>query len=226
MIRKNIFLILIVCAILMLSACGSNQNPEPVPIDFGFDFFPVEVGAFREYNVLQVDFLTAGPDTSRFFLREAITDSIVNGESISYILERSTRMSMDDPWQLDSVWTTRVTNMEAIQVENNVPFVKLQFPVMADDRWDVNAFNTRMEFFYNSRFIDTDTLDNVYEVVISDVIARPVLQDQRSEFYARGIGLIRRDFINITFCQMDCNAAMEIMSGQVLDQRLIRFGNE
>ncbi len=225
MVKRFVWLSFSLLSIMFISSCSSDE-PGVTTTDFGFEFFPLQVGNFREYEVLEVNFLTAGPDSNRFFLRESITDSIVSEQIVNYILERAIRENSSDPWVVDSVWTTRRTNREAIQVENNIPIVKIEFPVIQDGTWDANAFNNRGEMIYTSQFIDSDTIDNTLQVIIADIEANFVLQDQRNEFYARGIGLINRDFINVRFDQDDTNPIRRIESGRVLDQRLIRYGKD
>ena len=222
--HKHIPYIIVLVSLLYLGGCSSADD-EAVELDFGYDYFPLEIGNFREYQVLEVNFLSAGPDTSRYQLREEITDSIRNGDLITYTLERSVRANAQLVWELDSVWTTRITAREAVQVENNVPIVKIQFPVETGRVWDSNVFNTLSEQTYESQLVMSDTLDrDVLRVIVEDIPQNIVLKDERSEYYARGIGLIYRDFETLNFCTVDCETVMEVESGRILDQRLIAFG--
>ena len=222
---KRFLLILQLIVLAWTTACNSADD-EFVEQDFGYDYFPLEIGNYREYRVLEVNFLAAGPDTSRFLLREEITDSIVSGDQIVYTLERSVRPDAMAEWTLDSIWTARVTAREAVQVENNIPLVKIQFPVEEGRTWDGNAFNTMGEFRYESQLVSSDTLsDVVLRVIINDIPENIVLKDERSEYYARGIGLIYRDFETLNFCTVDCSNNPDIISGRVLNQQLTGFGS-
>jgi len=220
---KKYFLYLALGLVVTLASCSSDN--EVVEQDFGYDYFPLEIGNFREYKVTEVNFLTSGPDTSRFFLRETIIDSLVNQDITTFVLERASRSSMNDEWVVDSLWTARITEREAIQVENNVPILKIQFPVESNRSWDSNLFNTKQEETYESVLIDSDTLDSpVLRVIIEETPDNIVEEDDRDEFYARGIGLISRDFVSLKFCTTNCANVMEIESGRVLDQKLINHG--
>lgn len=205
-----------------LTACSSdNEVTTPDP---GYDYFPLSIGDVREYSVFEVNYFTAGPDTSRYFLKEEVTDTIVNRDVVTYILERSVRNSAEDPWEVDSVWNARRTIAEAIQVENNVPIVKIQFPVTDGQRWDSNIFNTRDEFPFQSELIASDSLeDEALRVIIEDIPENVVKKDLRSEYYARGIGLISRDFDVLNFCTSGCDGAKQIESGRFLNQKLINY---
>ena len=221
---KNLFLGIFLIALALLVGCNSGTD-EFVEQDFGYEYFPLEIGNYREYRVLEVNFLAAGPDTSRYLLREEITDSIVNGSQVTYTLERSVRANAQEEWQLDSIWTARRTAREAIQVENNLPIIKIEFPVEDGRIWDSNALNPRPDFPYASLLIPSDTLlDPALVVLIRDIPENVVLKDEQREFYAKGIGLVRRDFETLEFCTVDCDNRPRITEGRVLDQRLIDHG--
>ena len=117
---------------------GCSEEPLPPQTErVGFDFFPLQTGLFRTYEVEQVEFSVITSDTSRFQLQEVVVDSFLNAENdYSYILHRLTRADEGSEWQLDSVWTTRRTSTLAVVVENNISIIKLVFPVAADKEWD------------------------------------------------------------------------------------------
>ncbi|MGB3466087.1 MAG: hypothetical protein WBA74_12490 [Cyclobacteriaceae bacterium] len=213
----------VIFLLVFIGSCSSDN--EVTEQDFGYSYYPLSIGDYREYAVEEIVFLTMGPDTTRYFLREEVTDSLVSSDIATYIFERSVRSTSSDPWEIDSVWTTRITTGEAIQVENNVPIVKIQFPVVSDRTWDSNLFNTRDQAFYTSVLVPSDTLeDEVLKVIVADIPENIVLKDQRSEFYAKNIGLISRDFETLNFCTSGCEEVMEIESGRVLKQNLIDYG--
>lgn len=220
---RILFFFIGIVSLVGLASCSSDN--EILQQDFGYDYFPLEIGNFREYKVSEVIFLTSGPDTSRFFLKEEVVDSIINENQISFILESSSRLKMNDPWKVDSLWTARITTREAIQIENNVPILKIQFPVEGNKSWDSNLFNTKDETIFSSLLVDSDTLENqVLKVLIADIPENIVLKDQRSEYYSKGIGLIKRDFVTLNFCTVNCERAMQVESGRVLNQNLINYG--
>ncbi|MEL6559031.1 MAG: hypothetical protein AAFQ94_12660 [Bacteroidota bacterium] len=212
-----------IIAIAAMVSCSSDN--ELIEQDFGFEYFPLEIGDFREYSVTEVNFLTVGPDTSRYFIREEITDSVTNGGVVLFTLERSSRTLSTDPWKVDSLWTARVDCFEAIQVENNIPILKIQFPVADGKVWDSNLFNALDSIGYTSFLIDSDTLDDqVLKVEVANLPQNLVGRDERNEFYARGIGLINRDFITLKFDTSNGVATNDIESGRVLMQKLINYG--
>lgn len=220
---KNLLVGVSIFTIVLVVSCTSDN--EVTEQDFGFDYFPLEIGNFREYAVTEVNFLSAGPDTSRYYLREEITDSAVNGGVVLYTIERSSKILPTDPWNLDSLWSARIDGFEAVQVENNIQILKIQFPVADGKVWDSNLFNAFDSVGYTSFLIESDTLeDQVLQVEIADLPQNLVERDERSEFYAKGIGLISRDFITLKFDTSNGVATNNIESGRVLKQKLINYG--
>jgi len=214
--------------VLMISCSDELVNN---PLQPGYDFFPLTAGFFKVYQVEEVDILGFVPDTSRYFLMEEITDSLISEDgSKKYFLTRS--KSIDSvKWTIDSVWTKQIIGQSAIVTENNVPYVKLTFPVEAGKIWNGNAYNTREEQDYtfvsmNSTSIADSTFSSqdLIQVVIADVEKNLVNQDQRTEIYVKGIGLVAKDYTTLNFCTVNCDELGATESGRVLKQELIAYG--
>ena len=84
----------------------------------------------------------------------------------------------------------------------DVKKVKLSFPVQNNKRWDINMFNNQdVQYgYYNqvdeSFFIDDSTFDETVTIKIAD--RQDIIFTQfEEEIYARGIGLIQRQFKDI-----------------------------
>jgi len=217
---------------------GCNETLEPQVDRLGFNHFPLDTGNFRIYDVERVEFLFSGEiDTSNFQLKEVIANArkTANGETI-YDLERFTRDSEEENWQLDSVWTARRTSIQAIVVENNVPFVKLTFPIDENKTWDGNVLNIRppdeytMVNLFNSFLLDTAdavSFENTITVVQNDLRDPITRIDVRKEVYAENIGLIYKETEFLLFCaDPDCLGQGIVEVGTILKQQLIDFGEE
>lgn len=201
----------------------------------GTDFFPLDIGQTRLYAVDEITITGSVADTSTYFLKEVIEDSVSNGSEATYLIYRYISEDTTAGWSLDSIWTTRKNSYQAIVTENNIPFVKLTFPVKAGVTWDGNALNTldESEYMYerpeatqvNGRSFNPEEL---IRVVIADVPANLVEQDQRNELYANGIGLIQKDYISAIFCQpgSGCEEVGTIDEGRILLQSLISYEEE
>lgn len=212
----------------ILTACGDSE--EPMAFDSGYDYYPTSSGAERIYDVEEINFDLFGPDTSRYFLREYISDSILSDQvSITYVLKREKRTSELEEWESDSLWSVRKTESYVIVTENNLPLVKLSFPVSEGRTWDGNAFNSLQEEGYRYETVSQESVDSLFtsneviRVVISDVEKNLVSQDQRSEVYAKGIGLVEKNYIAINFCTVDCDSVGQVQSGRILNQVLVEY---
>ncbi|MEM6829062.1 MAG: hypothetical protein AAGA66_12970 [Bacteroidota bacterium] len=217
--------------ILVLYAC--NESKEVGPATLGYDFYPVALGQFRIYEVEEIQYDLIGFDTSTFQLRETIFDSIVSGDRISYLIRRDKRNTAVDPWESDSVWQVSRTDSFLSITENNVPFIKLVFPVTVPQEWNGNSLNVRDELIYyyqplRELIVDTLTLSDHIRVIIEDIQENVTGVDLRSEIYVRGVGLVEKDYFTQTRCtSSNCGDDLgEVDSGRLLKQRLIEIGNE
>jgi len=221
--------------IILLAFMSCNEKTLPPQNErVGFDFFPLETGLFRTYQVEQVDFSLVSSDTTNYQLQEVLVDSFLNVENdYTYILHRLRRPNDSVEWELDSVWTTRRTGSFAVTTENNISIVKLVFPIKRDVEWDGNILSSRTSeiFRYEDVFeplaIGDTTFESTVKVIQSDLEDNLIMRDEREEIYARGIGLIRKDFVVLNFCaREDCLGQGIIESGQVQKFDLIGYGKD
>lgn len=229
--RVRIFTYIIVLFCLM----GCSEEPLPPQTErVGFDYFPLQTGLFRTYDVEQIDFSVITSDTSHFQLKELVVDSFLNAENdYTFILHRLSREDETTEWALDSVWTTRRTSTLAVVVENNVSIIKLVFPVASDKEWDGNSLNSRESEIFQITDLNLPltlgdtTYNETLTVVQSDIEDNLITQDQREETFVRGIGLVQKDFVTLNFCSRDdCLGQGIIESGQILRYNLIEHGRE
>lgn len=227
--------ILVVLVVLTLQNC--NESIEADPSTLGLDHFPLQVGDFRDYKVQQIDYRFNGEvDTSRFQLRENVTDFFVNEEGgNTFLVNRFLRQESEDPWMPDSLQTARKTAFQAIQVENNQPLVKLVFPAEEGKTWDGNGSNGRETDEY--QMVDvfqpftaqsgSEQFTNTITVIQNDFDDGITRTDIRTEVYALDIGLIYRSSRIVSFCSdPDCLGQEIIEIGQDWQQSLIDFGTE
>ena len=219
------YLIAIVTIGLLLSC---NEDKEIDPLDLGYDYYPIELGQYRIYDVYEIIYKLDN-DTSIYQLRETIFDSIVSNDQVDYLIRRDIRSTPQDPWKSDSVWTVTMNQNFLSIKENNIPFIKLSFPVEISSTWDGNGLNTKNTATYSysvadSILVDSISLQNHVKVVISDIPENIVNRDERIEIYARGIGLVQKHYWTLEFCTASCEEFGEITSGRFLNQVLIEAG--
>jgi hypothetical protein len=145
--------------ILFLSVLGMSCSEEmsDISLDQGYDFLPLEIGQFRLYDVEEIVYAVFEPDTSQYYLKEVIADSLVSGDgTVRYLINRYTGVDSAN-LTLDSVWSVRKLENSAVFTENNRDYVKLVFPVEAGKTWDGNAYNTLEVQNYN--YVSEDSFD-------------------------------------------------------------------
>lgn len=218
--------------VFVLGAC-SEKNITLDQDRLGLEYFPLEVGQYRIYDVNEILYTISSFDTLQYELRESVVNSYENSEgSTTYTIHREKRVNDQALWELDSVWTARKTNSVAISVENNISLVKMVFPIENGISWDGNIFNSSSErlFTYDLNVepitVGADEFTDLVKVIQSDIPENIVNQDQRYEVYATGIGLVNKNGIMLTFCTVDCPDQKTIIAGRFIDQRLKSYGQE
>lgn len=217
----------------MLATISCNETQEANPESLGYEYYPLKVGQFSIYDVEEIRYLISGFDTTIYQLRETIFDSIPSADRITYLLRRDVRPDAMSDWVSDSVWSVTRTTTNLSITENNIPFIKLTFPVSDGRQWDGNSLNTRsaITYYYQSlsaQIIDSISLDNHIRVIIEDIEENVTGVDLRSELYVNGIGLIEKDYLTQKKCtSSDCGTDLgEVIAGRSLKQTLIEIGNE
>ena len=224
----------------MLSGCESEYL-TPGSERSGTDFFPIEVGQYRTYTVEEITFsFLEVPDTTRFFLKEVVADSFLNQANVpTYRLERFTRADENMNWHLDSVWTATKDTRRVVVTENNVPFIKLIFPLRTDLQWDGNALNSRLEDIYELQ-PTSDELRHEIESPLDSLLNNSITVLQESsqdttlakidvlETYAENTGLFYKKTIRLQYCNTDtaCIGQGIIEAGRKFKQTLIEHGKE
>jgi len=209
------YLFLIFVGLLFLISC--DETTESLDLDYGYDYYPVEIGKYIIYDVDSITYDPSGNDTSvdttTYQAKEEIVDTILDNEGRTvYVIHYSTRNDVDEAWQLANVYTTVATSQWAERTEENLKFVKLLFPQKVEDTWDGNRYfveenilvtvrGETLELFknWNSAIIDkgnsttigTFTFDDVLTVRHADnenLIERRFVEER----YARTVGLVEK----------------------------------
>ncbi|HMQ46899.1 MAG TPA: hypothetical protein PKA00_05360 [Saprospiraceae bacterium] len=250
--------LLIVCMLVGFVWACNKQQTEDYPIDYGYDYFPLAVGT--EY-IYQVDSIVYKPviggiqaDSSTTFVRELTVDSLLDESGKAwYRVEQYQRKQDTLPWQITRVLMLRRNEAEAIRTEENLRFIKLRFPIKANESWDGNAaFDASRDFavsgenmaiFKNWNYLVLESNGtyqegaiNLDEVITVQNADNENLIERRSavERYARGVGLVYREWgLYDTQCEACCAsdfALCEPLSwpekaekGVMIRQRLLAF---
>jgi hypothetical protein len=221
-------------ALVCLSAC-EKQTTENIQLDLGYDFFPLQVGKYWEYQVDSILFVpdVSGTrlDSSRTWIREEIiTQRLNNAGDTIYQAERYERKDTTHPWQIRRVFILQRTNNQALREEDNLRLIKLIFPLRSGQRWNSLRFidpTLRQEVAGQSMaiFKDWETRTEAvsepfagqyanYQTVTTIQYAdHRLLTELRvvQERYAKGIGLVERTWeIMDTQCTTCCGSLGDV----------------
>lgn len=216
---------------LLVASC--DETKEIGPERLGYEFYPIKTGQYRIYEVEEVDFKITGFDTLTYQLRETIYDSIESIDQVTYLIRRDTRNTQADEWQSVAVWSVTQVRTYLSVTENGMPYMKLTFPVDVGNEWNGNSLNSDSEqtYYYQSveqSLIDTIATEDHIRVVIEDIVPNVTGVDLRNEVYAKGIGLVEKDYLTQETCTASsCGDALgEVVAGRSLKQILIEVGDE
>jgi len=206
---KKIFLFAI--AVVLLSECKTSTI-DPKDIPDGKEYYPLHIGNYAIYAISVHTKVAGGFDTLNYQLKELVSDTFKSGGETFYRLERFTRLQVTSPWpeNPDSVWTVRISQNRLIKTENNVPYIKLIFPVKEAGKWDGNALNTLSEDEYTYTAIakpytvNTKTYPNTVSVSKQEEISL-IKRNTGIEVYAKDIGLVlkKQEALSLDFSTGD-----------------------
>lgn len=216
----------------ILLTIGCNELTAPEPERLGYNYFPLVIGEYRIYDVEVINYNAVGSiDTITYQLKEVVADSSIIGEETSYRLDRYRRANALESWVIDSVWSARLNTYQAIVVENNVPIIKLSFPLAEDRRWDGNSMNSKdfdefkIKNLGATYQIDDIEYPNSLEMFKEDLVDPGgfTRKDYNLEVFSAGIGLIYRVDENLKYCQ-SCQDRFIIEEGVFYEQKLLEIG--
>lgn len=240
------FWILVLVAAACFYACDDDVV-DKTEVDFGYDYFPLEIGKYIEY---EVDSIIYDPqqggtvvDSSYRLVREEITDSFIDalGNEV-FTIERSERIDSSQNWELTDVYGAYNTETQSIRKEENLEFIKMIFPIRDRRDWDAIPFDERLEveiagetieMFKNweSEVEDVDLPETINGLSFEEVATVTVADDQNQieyryglEKYARGVGLIYRELriLDSQDTEADTVAFIDrVEEGFILEQRII-----
>jgi hypothetical protein len=216
---------------LILSSCGGDEVEKAT--DNGAEYFPLQVGFYQIYDVHEIKYSeVTEPDTSDYQLLTEVVDSFPNtAGDYTYVIYRSSREDENSAWKFIETWSARKDSDQAVEVEGNTSYVKLQFPLAADKTWNGNMLNNGEEDTYTIKIYDApfaaggmtfDKTLTIEQELNDDPI---VYTDIRSEVYAREVGLVYKETTQLRYCQSENCAGNEVIdSGLILKQQIIEYG--
>jgi|SRR5690554_4631066 len=188
----------IVLFVLLLGIVYSCKKNNYKGIDHGYDYYGLTEGRFVEYSVTYIDHdsLLNKHDTLNFYLKTVVGDAYIDNEGReAHEFLRYKKDSLHENYQFLNKWVTLIADNKAQLVEENQRKVKLVFPVLKKQVWDVNMYNnigereSRYEVIHQPYSLSSFAFDSTttvefykYETLIDDRLEQ--------EVYAKGIGMI------------------------------------
>lgn len=248
---KKGFEYFIIAVFVLLFAISCKRETDKVNFDFGYSYYPSDSGDYVIYKVDSVIYNYFNlPVLRRFssqYLKEIITDSFTDnlGRNAKIIM-RYTTDSLNHPWTFDRAWyfVKNATNVE--QVEDNIRYIKLTFPVLNGNTWKGNKYNELKHYPFGDLRYATSDFDWTYLITninehyangsISSDSTISILQVDDStnvqrvysvEKYSKNIGLVYKELWRLD-AQLKGNQNFidSARSGFIMRQYAIQFGKD
>lgn len=198
-------------AFVLLLMAFTSCNKEAIDYElFGPEYYPLKTGNYIIYTVDSIHFydVTLTSDTFTYELKELVDTLITdwNGNS-SYVIKRFIRTDQNQAWQLKRVWSAQVYDDRAERQEENLRFMKLNFPVIRNKSWRGNVYitpdsahNYAPDWLYTYTNIDTTLILNGEKLDSCIVIEQYNEQNQiekhiEREMYQIGTGMVFKESV-------------------------------
>lgn len=220
---RKVFFFLAVGSALLFNAC--SKSTEVLDIATVNDYNPLLVGKYVTYDLDSMVFINFGTrDTVIKYQVKHVVDAGItdNLGRPAYRIIRYIRKTPANPWTPDNTFMAVPTDFGLEFVENNMRFLKLKAPVREAFSWKGNTYIDTYSLNSNVKYLaDWDytyenvnqpmsigafNLDSTLQVNQRDeVIGNPSDPNSYHEInfsaenYARGIGMIYRNFLHIEY---------------------------
>jgi len=229
---KHFLKYLIFCTAIAVASCdSSDENPR---VESGKDYFPVRLGQFQVYDVLEVVYTLGVPETLKYELKTVISDSFPSATGgYSYVMQRTRRNESEQNFSPLDTWSVRIGDREVVVQEENISFVKINLPAEKNAEWDGNLYNTLGEDVYLMEEVkapyalDGISFDDCLVINQNDNEDFVVSLDQRKEVYAKQTGLIYKESTLLNYCTVGgCLGQQQVESGTIFKQTIKSYGLE
>jgi hypothetical protein len=221
------WLVVLITGMLVLHACKRKTGEAT---DLKQEYFPTALGQWVIYDVIDIRH-DINHDTLSYQLKEIIADDFIdNSGRLAQRIERYVRTTEADPWTISDVWHSVRTTRSAEKVEEDVRFVKMEFPMNEFKSWDGNVYNqyVKWEYFYDSLdysgsvgTLEFDSLAFVTHRQNSNFVE----YEQAYEVYAKHIGLVQKQLIDLDV-RSGAIVLDSIIKGIELYQTVVSYGND
>lgn len=209
------------CLILLAFACKKQSDFSPVNAN---EYLPLEIGHYIDYDLDSLVFLDFGTIRTilHFQAREVVEGTLTdNMGRPSYRVARYLRNNPEEEWNPSISYMVTPTRNSIEVMENNLRYIKLTSPVRQDYSWKGNSYIDNFSTDLNMNFLgdwdytfdsvglpltyglisfdNTVKVDQIDELLGQDPELEETPYSERNlsyEKYAKGIGLIERNFLH------------------------------
>jgi len=216
---------------LLVYSCEESVV-EPDLSGLGSEYFPLSENETRIYSVkeITIDAPSERYDTLEYELKTVVVLPVdFEADTSRYLLERYIRTAENTKWEIKDIWEINKDKRSAVIYEENVPYVKLSFPVEKGSKWDGNVMNTEVEQEYKiSELLDSYQINELSfdsVAVVSHIDIETSIDKKFSEErYVKGVGLIEKNKIDV-YAEYDQNADLmeRIQTGYIYTQKIISY---
>jgi hypothetical protein len=235
------------CVLLVLGLSLSSCYDEDLSgIDLGYGYFPLELGKYVIYEVdssWRDDIIgPIGAGHLSYILRDR-NESIFLDEEGREAIRVERQRQVAGGWVMKDVWSRVITPTFAEQNEENVIFIKHNFPVIEGKSWDgharatplsvqqyYKADNIPFDWSYTYRDLDSPfsinglQFDSTVTVIQIDRPAAFGITLYSEEVYAKHVGMVYKKLLVYNVQQNASNPAGRDTIGYELEMRAIDFG--
>ena len=137
-LRKATALALLTGASLLQGCRSETVTPNPA-----VDYYPLVVGGYRTYAVVDTTWTRGMATASSYQFREAVTEQFRDATGqLAYRVVRARRATSAAAWVNDSVLVVQPLAQSVLLTRNNVRSIELIYPLTANKKWHKYAFTT------------------------------------------------------------------------------------
>lgn len=207
---------IIASAFVMVLSC--SKDDEPTTIDLGYEYQPLEIGYWLEYQVDSVFFndFNNPPtrDTFQFFLREYFESTFLDLNLDTNIrVEQSVRNQAGMPWTIRHIASYKRTPINLQKVEHDLRYVKFAFPPSVGKNWQGHIYinvidqpvlefldRTRYDWEYRFTAVNEPLTVGSFQfdstATILQIDEENLFEKKFSEeIYAKNVGLVSKEMI-------------------------------
>lgn len=207
---------IIASVILLVLSC--SKDDEPATVDLGYDYQPLEIGYWLEYQVDSIFFNDFNDpptrDTFAFELREYFESTFLdlNGDT-NIRVEQSVRSEQGTSWVIRHIASYKRTSINLQKVEYDLRYVKFAFPPSQGKNWEGHIFinvidqpvleyldRTRYNWNYTFSAVNQPLTISAFNfdstATITQIDEENLFEKKFSEeIYAKNVGLVSKEMI-------------------------------